>query len=198
LSSLSRKPPQADQVTQLLVAWREGDRAALERLVPLVDAELRRLSRHYLNRERQGHVLQTTALINEAFVRLIKWQDVSWQNRAHFFAMAARLMRHVLVDLARVRPKGENGREIRVVDIDAADQVSVSRSQDLIAIDDALAALAQHDARKAHIVELRFFGGLTLDEIAEVLGVAPITVSREWTRARAWLYREIGGHGSGL
>jgi len=182
----------------LLVAWREGDRSALERLVPLIDAELRRLSRHYLNHERQGHVLQTTALINEAFVRLIKWQDVSWQNRAHFFAMAARLMRHVLVDLARGRPKGEDGREIRVVDVDAADRLSSGRSQDLIAIDDALAGLARHDARKAQIVELRFFGGLTLDEIAEVLGVAPITVSREWSRARAWLYREIGGHGSGL
>jgi RNA polymerase sigma factor (sigma-70 family) len=165
------KPP---QVTQLLVAWRNGNNTALDQLVPLVEAELRQLARRYLRRERRGHVLQTTALVNEAFIRLMNWQEVSWQNRAHFVAMAARLMRHILVDISRLRAKGRDGREIRIVDID-----------------DALRELAERDRRKAQIVELRFFGGLNLEEIAEVIGVAPITVSREWAKARAWLHREI-------
>ena len=181
------------QVTQLLVAWREGNDSALDQLVPLVDAELRQLARGYLRRERPGHVLQATALVNEAFIRLMNWRDVSWQNRAHFVAKAARLMRHILVDMSRRRAKGRDGRSIQVVDIGAADHVAPDRSRDLVAIDDALCALAERDPRKAHIVELRFFGGLTLQEIAEVIGVAPITVSREWARARAWLHRELAG-----
>jgi RNA polymerase sigma factor (TIGR02999 family) len=180
------------QVTQLLVSWREGNRSALDQLVPLVDAELRQLARRYLRRERPGHVLQTTALVNEAFIRLLNWRDVGWQNRAHFVAMAARLMRHILVDLSRRRAKGPDGRSIRVVDVEEAGETAApDRSRDLIAIDDALRELAERDPRKAQIVELRFFGGLTLEEIAEVLGVAPITVSREWAKARAWLHREI-------
>jgi RNA polymerase sigma factor (TIGR02999 family) len=138
-------------------------------------------------------VLQTTALVNEAFIRLMNWQDVSWQNRAHFVAMAARLMRHILVDIARRRSKGHDGREIRIVEIAEAEEATLERSRDLVAIDDALRELAERDPRKAQIVELRFFGGLNLEEIAEVIGVAPITVSREWAKARAWLHREVAG-----
>ena len=192
----SRTPPAQPltraQVTRLLAAWKEGDRSALDRLVPVVEAELRLLAHRYLRRERSGHVLQTTALVNEAFIRLIKWRDVSWQNRAHFVAMAARLMRHVLVDMSRRRARGPDGRTARVVEIDEAECVPSERTTDLVAIDDALRELALRDPRKAQIVELRFFGGLNLQEVAEVIGVAPITVSREWAKARAWLHREVG------
>ena len=184
----ARTPP---QVTELLAAWRDGNSSALDQLVPLIEGELRRLARLYLRRERAGHVLQTTALVNEAFVRLLKWQDVSWQNRAHFIAMAARLMRNILVDIARRRTKGADGHSIRIVDIAAAEHVAHERARDLMALDDALRGLAERDLRKAQIVELRFFGGLNLEEIAEVIGVAPITVSREWAKARAWLHREV-------
>lgn len=183
----ARTPP---QVTELLAAWRDGDLSALDRLVPLVEGELRQLARRYLRRERPGHVLQTTALVNEAFVRLLNWRQVSWQNRAHFVAMAARLMRNVLVDIARQRAKGADARAVQVVAA-AAESVAHERARDVLALDDALRGLAEHDARKAQIVELRFFGGLSLEEIAEVIGVAPITVSREWAKARAWLHREM-------
>jgi len=158
-----------------------------------VESELRQLARRYLRRERPGHVLQTTALVNEAFIRLINWQDVSWQNRAHFVAMAARLMRHVLVDISRRRARSPDGRTIRIVELAEAADVSSDRTRDLMAIDDALRELAKRDPRKAQIVEMRFFAGLNLQEIAEVIGVAPITVSREWAKARAWLHREVGG-----
>jgi RNA polymerase sigma factor (TIGR02999 family) len=184
----ARTPP---QVTELLAAWRDGNSSALDQLVPLIEGELRRLARLYLRRERAGHVLQTTALVNEAFVRLLKWQDVSWQNRAHFIAMAARLMRNILVDIARRRAKSGDGHSIRIVDIAAAEHVAHERARDLVALDDALRGLAERDLRKAQIVELRFFGGLNLEEIAEVIGVASITVSREWAKARAWLHREV-------
>ena len=129
--------------------------------------------------------------MNEAFVRLLSWHSVSWKNRAHFLAMSSRLMRHVLVDISRRRAKGPDGRSVRVVDLASAEHVAHDRSRDLIALDDALRELAAHDPRKARIVELRFFGGLNLEEIAEVIGVAPITVSREWAKARAWLHREV-------
>ena len=190
-SSASAPALKQSEVTALLVSWREGDSSALGQLVPLVEAELRRLARLYLRRERPGHVLQTTALVNEAFLRLMKWQDVSWQNRAHFVAMAARMMRHILVDISRQRSRGRDGREIRIVEISEAEEAALERSRDLVAIDDALRELAERDPRKAQIVELRFFGGLTLEAIAEVIGVAPITVSREWAKARAWLHREV-------
>jgi len=190
-ASLPGDPP--FEITQLLVAWREGSDDALERLVPLVEPELRRLARQYLRRERPGHELQTTALVNEAFIRLMNWKDVSWQNRKHFVAMVARLMRHILVDISRRRAKDNDGREIRIVDLGEADGVTVEPSRELLAIDEALRELAEHDPRKAQIVEMRFFGGLTLDEIADVLEVAPITVSREWAKARAWLHREARG-----
>ena len=190
-ASLPGDPP--FEITQLLVAWREGSDDALERLVPLVEPELRRLARQYLRRERPGHMLQTTALVNEAFIRLMNWKDVSWQNRGHFLAMVARLMRHILVDISRRRAKDDAGREIRIVDLGEANGVTVEPSRELLAIDEALRELAEHDPRKAQIVEMRFFGGLTLDEIADVLEVAPITVSREWAKARAWLHREVRG-----
>jgi RNA polymerase sigma-70 factor (ECF subfamily) len=191
LSSESGPPRSSPRVTQLLTAWREGDSSALDELVPLVETELRQLARGYLRRERPGHVLQTTALMNEAFVRLLNWQAVSWQNRAHFVAMAARLMRHILVDMARRRPKAADGAGVLIVDLAAAEEAAHDRSRDLVALDDALRELAERDPRKARIVELRFFGGLNLEEIAEVIGVAPITVSREWAKARAWLHREV-------
>jgi RNA polymerase sigma-70 factor, ECF subfamily len=191
LSSQPAPPRTRPQVTELLAAWRDGDSSALDQLVPLVEAELRRLARLYLRRERAGHVLQTTALVNEAFVRLLEWKDVSWQNRAHFVAMAARLMRNVLVDIARRRAKGADGQTLRVVDIAGAEHIAHERARDVLLLDDALKTLADRDPRKARIVELRFFGGLNLEEIAEVIEVAPITVSREWAKARAWLHREV-------
>ena len=183
--------PQESEVTRLLVAWREGDAAALEQLVPLVEAELRRLAHRYLRRERPGHLLQTTALVNEAFIRLVGWRDVSWQNRSHFLAMSARMMRQILVDMSRRQPRGVDGALIHFVDVADAERASADPLSDVVAIHQALDDLAERDPRKAQIVELRFFGGLTLDEIAEVVGVAPITVSREWTKARAWLRREM-------
>jgi len=192
LSSRSASGPAPGQVTELLVAWRAGNNSALDQLVPLVEAELRQLARRYLQRERPGHVLQATALVNEAFIRLLNWREVNWQNRAHFVAMAARLMRNVLVDISRRRAKGPDGHTIRLADMADAAGVVSDRSRDLVAIDDALRALAELDSRKAQIVELRFFGGLSLEEIAQVIGLAPITVSREWAKARAWLHREIG------
>ena len=187
----SRSVPDPSEVTRLLVSWREGDAAALEQLVPLVEAELRRLAHHYLRGERPGHLLQTTALVNEAFTRLVSWRDVSWQNRSHFVAMAARIMRQILVDLSRRRPRGLDGGAMQFVDITAAAGTRAGPACDIVAIHEALDDLAARDSRQAQIVELRFFGGLTLDEIAEVIGVAPTTVSREWTKARAWLRREL-------
>ena len=175
----------------MLTDWREGNGSALDELVPLVEAELRRRARGYLRRERPGHVLQTTALVNECFVRLLNWQEVCWQNRAHFLAMAARLMRHVLVDMSRRRAKGAGDAGVRIVDLSEAEDVAHDRARDLVALDDALRDLAEHDPRKAKIVELRFFGGLNLEEIGEVIGVAPITVSREWAKARAWLHQQV-------
>lgn len=184
----ARTPP---QVTELLTAWRTGNSSALDQLVPLIEAELRQLARRYLRRERPGHILQTTALVNEAFVRLLTWQNVSWQNRAHFVAMAARLMRNILVDIARRRAKDADGLSVRVVDIATSEHVARERTRDVVLLDDALKELAKRDPRKARIVELRFFGGLNLEEIAEVIEVSPVTVSREWAKARAWLHREV-------
>ena len=183
-------PSSSHQVTQLLMAWSDGDQEALEKLVPLVNAELHRLARHYMRGERRGHTLQTSALVNEAYLRLIDWRNVRWQNRAHFFGISAQLMRRILVDFARNRPHFKEGKA-RQVSLDEALLVSAAQDPDLIALDDALTALAEIDPRKSRIVELRFFGGLSLEETAEVLQVAPITVAREWNKARAWLYREL-------
>jgi len=183
--------PSAHDVTQLLAAWSDGDPAALERLTPLVYRELHRLAKGYIHQERPGHVLQTTALINEAYLRLIDWKDVRWQNRAHFFGVAAQLMRRILVDFARARQQAKRGGAARQVSLDEAAAVAVGRGTELIALDEALQQLSAIDPRRGRMVELRFFGGLSEEETAEVLRVSPRTVRREWSLARAWLHREL-------
>ncbi len=193
----SRKMPAAAEpapgVTDLLVAWRRGDASALEHLVPLVHGELRRLARREMRRERAGHTLQTTALVNEAYLRLVDLSRVQWQDRAHFFAMSARLMRRILVDHARARESRKRGGGARRISFDEALVVSDERGADLVALDDALQALAAFDDRKSRVVELRFFGGLGVDETAEALHVSPETVMRDWRLAKVWLLRELGG-----
>jgi len=179
------------EVTRLLLAWSGGDEGALERLVPLVYIELRKLARRQMRGERPDHSLQTTALINEAYLRLVDLKNVQWQNRAHFFALCARVMRRILVDFARSRRYRKRGGGARPISLDQAFAVSPEQSRDLVAVDDALKALAKVDARKAHVVELRFFGGLTAEETAEVLKVSPETVLREWKLAKVWLLREL-------
>jgi RNA polymerase sigma factor (TIGR02999 family) len=186
--------PTSHEVTQLLAAWGDGDGEALERLVPVVHAELRRLARRYLSRERQGHTLQTSALINEAYARLINWKEARFENRAHFFGVTAQLMRRILVDFARSRPRAE-GEVARHVPLDEALVVSAERDPDLVALDEALVELAKLDERKARVVEMKFFGGLSVEEMAEVLKVSEVTVMREWAKARAWLYRELSAKG---
>ena len=185
--------PQSEpqEVTRLLLAWKGGDEGALERLVPLVYNELRRLARRQMRRERPDHSLQTTALINEAYLRLIDLRNVEWQNRAHFFALCARMMRRILVDFARSRGYRKRGGGARPVSLDQAPAVSAQPSKDIVAVDNALNALAQVDARKAQVVELRFFGGLTAQETAEVLKVSEETVLRDWKLAKVWLVREL-------
>jgi RNA polymerase sigma factor (TIGR02999 family) len=184
-------PKSSKEVTQLLLAWNGGDKEALDRLMPLVYDELRRLARRYMMRESPGHTLQTTALVNEAYMRLVDWKNVQWQNRAHFFGVSAQLMRRILVDFARSRQQLKREGAAQPVSLDEALVVSSERGQDLVALDDALKALAEIDERKSRIVEMRFFGGLSVEETAEVVGIAPITVMREWTKAKAWLYREL-------
>jgi RNA polymerase sigma-70 factor (ECF subfamily) len=177
-------------VTQLLIAWNNGDQSALDKLAPLVHAELHRLARRYMRQERVGHLLQPTALVNEAYIRLIDWKDVEWKNRAHFFAVSAQMMRRILVDFARQRPRLA-GQTAPNVSLDEAFTVSAERGNDLVALDDALTSLAEIDERKSRIVEMRFFGGLSNEEVAEVLQISTITVIREWNKAKAWLYREL-------
>jgi RNA polymerase sigma factor (TIGR02999 family) len=179
------------QITQLLVAWGDGDTDALEKLTPLVYDELHRLARRYMGRERPGHTLQTTALVNEAYVRLIDWKNVQWQNRAHFYAVSAQIMRRILVDFARARDYAKRGGGARKVSLDEAAMISGGRGRDLVALDEALNALAELDDRQSRVVELRFFGGLSLEEVAEVLKVSVGTVRRDWSLARAWLHREL-------
>jgi RNA polymerase sigma factor (TIGR02999 family) len=186
--------PDSENLTELLTAWSSGDEAALERLAPLVHAELHSLARRYMSREREDHLLQTSALINEAYIRLIDWKNVEWQNRAHFFGVAANMMRHILVDFARRRPRVAKGRDAEHIFLDEAFTISTEKDADLIALDEVLQALAKVDERKARIVELRFFGGLSVEETAEVVKVAPITVMREWQKAKAWLYCELSGN----
>jgi len=182
------EPPQ--EVTELLQKWSLGDREALDELTPIIYAELHKIARRYMNRERTGHTLQTTALVNEAYMRLINWKTAKWENRAHFFGVSAQLMRRILVDFARKRPK-QNDRRMDQVSLDEAFTITSERDSDLVALDEALTELAKFDDRKATIVELKFFGGLSVDEMAEVLKVAPITVMREWQKARAWLYLQL-------
>jgi RNA polymerase sigma-70 factor, ECF subfamily len=186
------KRPLAGEVSGLLRAWSGGDREALDRLTPVVYEELRRLARAYLRRERAGHSLQTTALVNEAYMRLVDYKRMEWQNRAHFFAVSAQLMRRILVEHAR-RHNLKRGGDVQHVSLEAAAEVGGARSEDLVALDDAMKALTRLDRRKAQVVEMRFFGGLSVEETAEVLKVSPITVMRDWNTAKAWLYRELAG-----
>jgi len=185
--------PPASEVTQLLNAWCKGEEGALEKLAPLVESELRQLARVYLSKEAPGNTLQPTALVNEVFVRLIEWKTVKWQNRAHFYAIAAKLMRRVLVNQALRRRRQKRGGSVVLVSLTEAAPVTEQRSADVVALDEALRKLAGFDDRKSQLVELRFFGGLSAEETAEVLGTSLRTVHREWSLARAWLFRELRG-----
>lgn len=181
-----------DDVSTLLRAWSDGDQSALERLTPAVYEELRRLAHHYMRGERAGHSLQTTALVNEAYMRLVDFTRMQWQDRAHFFAVSGRVMRRILVDHAR-RQNGKRGADAICVSLEEVAVVGGDRTADLVALDDALNALARLDSRKVQIIEMRFFGGLSVEEAAEVLKVSPATVRRDWSIAKLWLYRELGG-----
>ena len=183
------------EISRLLTKWSSGDKAALDELIPLVYPELRRLARLYMGRENSAHTLQTSALINEAYLRLVNQQDVEWQNRAHFFAVAAQVMRHILVDHARKYRYSKRGGGTEHIPLDELAVACDERATELIALDDALNRLASIDSRKSQIVELRFFGGLTVEETAEVMKLAPITIMREWRAAKAWLARETLGEG---
>jgi len=184
------------QVTQLLIDWGSGDQAALDELIPLVYDELRRMAARYMRRESPGHTLQTSALINEAYLRLVDQRNVKWQNRAHFFGVAAQLMRRILVDHARSRSRTKRGGQVQMVPLDEQaplDERAVlaKEAEAVIALDGALNSLSAMDPRKSQIVEMKFFGGLTTEEVAEVLNVTPRTIEREWRKAKAWLNRAI-------
>jgi RNA polymerase sigma factor (TIGR02999 family) len=183
----------AGEITRLLAGWREGDRSVLNRLVPLVRAELDRLARRHLGRERPHHQMQPSSLVQEAFLRLLPGAGVAWQDRAHFFAVASQVMRHVLVDHARERLRQKRGGGAPLIPIDAAVVLSSQQVEQIVAVDLALQRLANTDERKSRVFEMRFFGGLTVEEAAEALGVAPNTVIRDWNFARAWLRRELSG-----
>jgi RNA polymerase sigma-70 factor, ECF subfamily len=189
-NSEAKAPPCGD-ASALLRAWTDGDQNALEKLTPIVYDELHRLARYYMSKERTGHSLQTTALVNEAYIRLTDYKHMRWENRAHFFAVSAQLMRRILVDHARRHNfrRGAGAQHVSLEDI----AVVSEHDEDLVVLDDALQALTRFDSRKAQVVELRFFGGLTVEQTAEVLKVSPITVMRDWSTARAWLYREMKG-----
>jgi len=184
------------EITQLLVAWNNGDHSALEQLAPLVHQELHRLAKRKMAGEGPGHILQTTALVNEAYLRLIDWQNVNWQNRAHFFGLAAKIMRHILVDFARARHRDKRGGDALQVSLSEAADIAQEQSADLVALDDALQTLERLDPRQARVVELRFFAGLSLDETAEALKVSVATVRRDWKMAEAWLFRELSKGGA--
>jgi RNA polymerase sigma factor (TIGR02999 family) len=186
------KTPPDGEVTGLLQAWSDGDQNALEKLTPIIYNELRRLARHYLKGERTGITLTTTALVNEAYLRLVDYKRMRFADRAHFFAVSAQVMRRILVDHAR-RRNPKRGAGVPHVALDDTATIGADRDPDLVALDDAMKALALVDPRKAQVVELRFFGGLSVEETAEVLEVSPVTVLRDWSTARAWLYREMSG-----
>jgi len=185
----------SEPITELLLRWRAGDQECLNRLVPLVEHELRRIAHHYMRKERPDHTLQTTALVNEAYLRLVDQAQVDWQNRAQFMGVAARLMRHILVDHARELCREKRGGGAVHLPLDNALIFSPAKSAALVALEDALTALAGFDPRKAQVVELRYFGGLSMEETAEVLGVHPNTVIRDWSLAKAWLARELSPRG---
>ena len=184
-------PGPSSQVTELLVRWRGGDREALDSLLPLVYDELRRIARHYLQGERPGHTLQSTALVNEAYVRMVAQDFPQWQNRAHFFAVAAQLMRQILVDHARAHRASKRGGNVYKVSLDEAEGQPQATDLDIVALDDALKNLAEMDPQQSKVVELKFFAGLSIEDTAEVLAISPSTVKRDWITARAWLYREL-------
>jgi RNA polymerase sigma factor (TIGR02999 family) len=188
--------PASGDVTALLVAWSEGDESALAQLVPRVYAELHRLAHHHLRGERHAQTLQTTALVHEAYLRLVDTRRVRWESRAHFLGVAAQAMRRILVDAARARGAHKRGSAVPVVSLDEAPPVGAERDRSLVALDDALTALARVDPRKSRVVELRYFAGLSVDETAIVLRVSPETVAREWRVAKAWLLRELAGGGA--
>lgn len=181
----------SQEVSQLLRAWGDGDQTALDHLMPLVYDELRRMARRYMNQQPTNHTLQTTALIHEAYLRLVGQEEPAWENRAHFFGVAAQAMRHVLVDYARARHAAKRGGAARLVSLEEAAFVSAERAAELIALDDALAELAQLAPRQSQVVELRYFGGLSVAETAEVLRISTDTVTRDWQQAKAWLYRAL-------
>jgi RNA polymerase sigma factor (TIGR02999 family) len=181
------------EITQLLLAWSHGEQAALDQLIPLVHDELHRIAKRYMRRERPGQTMQTTALVDEAYLRLVDSSRVHWQNRAHFFAIAAQLMRRILVDFARSRHNLKRGGRGEQVSLDEALVISPERGADIVALDDALNTLASLDARQSQVVELRFFGGLSINETAEALKVSEGTVRRDWSLAKAWLHRELSG-----
>ena len=185
--------PPSIEVTHLLKAWRQGDEGALGRLIPLVQQDLHRFAHHYMSREQPGHTLQTTALVNEVYLRLVDIAQVSWHDRAHFFAIAARMMRRILTDSARSRNYQKRGGAVLHVSFDEGPAVAKERDAEIMAIDEALVALAALDARQSQVVELRFFGGLSVEETAEVLKVSPETVKRDWRFARSWLHRALSG-----
>jgi RNA polymerase sigma factor (TIGR02999 family) len=187
--------PSSLEITKLLLAWRQGDQTALEELIPLVYAELRKLAKNYMRQQRPGHTLQTTALVNEAYLRLVDSSRVNWQNRTHFFAISANLMRRVLVDFARAKNSQKRGGERIQVTLDERIEVPSENVTDLVALDEALQKLAEMNERQAKIVELRYFGGLSEDEIAENLEISTRTVRRDWNIAKAWLYRRMRGEG---
>ena len=182
---------QVTETTQLLQAWQQGDRGALERLTPRVYEELRRRARIYMKNERRGHTLQATALVHEVYMRLIDVTSVNWQDRAHFFAVAATMMRRILVDAARARASAKRGGALQQVDLDAIPDAGFSHAHHLLAVDGALGELAKIDLRKAQVIEMRFFGGLSVEETAEVLKISPQSVMRDWKLAKAWLTREL-------
>lgn len=185
------------EITEILRAWRAGNEQALDKLTPEIYRELRRAARQCMRNERDGHTLQTTALINELYLRLPDLQGIDWQGRAHFFAICARQMRRILIDMARSRRSHKRGSGSFVISLDEAPEVSADSRQDVVAIDDALKELAKVDLRKSQVVELRFFGGLSVDETAKLLKVSPDTVARDWRLAKAWLLREMGGKADG-
>ena len=189
---MNGKPESTKEASALLRAWSEGDQEALNRLTPIIYDELRRLARKYMKGERAGHSLQTTALVNEAYVRLVDYKRMQWQDRAHFFAVSAQLMRRILVEHAR-RHNLKRGGGIPHFSLNEVSDVGGGKDPDLTALDDAMNSLARIDPRKVRVVEMRFFGGLTVEETAEVLKVSPVTVKRDWRAAKAWLYRELAG-----
>ena len=190
------QPPRQHEITELLAEWREGNQSALDELYPLVDNELHRLARRYMSRERKGHTLQTTALINEAYVRLVDQKNVQWANRSHFFAISAQIMRRILIDHARRHAYAKRGGGAQQVSLEEAATVTPEQSRELIRLDEALNSLAEMDPRRIQVVELRYFGGLNNEEIAGVLHVSENTVTRDWNMARAWLYQQLTGSGA--